>query len=305
MFNVTYDKDSLVRLEDEVGSAVTIQYENEIGHIISINVPREEREKGRGEALLDATEQLAYNYGLKILESDYIVEHSALNALFKKRNFELDEGVPVLAVNLENLLKSKAVKKTLRNQLPDLEFITLEEMFMSQYDVMIEILRRFDIRLDSVDMNNLVQNISGVVFDRDKKLKSLVLCSESGFDLHVDILFGVMKNGPQYVLAALQGMLLNLVRNGGAENYTNLSMIAANKFTETLLVRVLDKDYEIEKRGSSMHARKELTGENGLEISSDAFGDKQYDWHDELEEYPLQGNAGWKIAWQREREQNI
>lgn len=297
----TVDTEELFRVENEDGSSVTVSQEEEEGRILSINFlgdPKEEME------LLFAAESIGEERGVSRFEMDFFSGQGEKESLLHDAGYEIKEGVRVFSVDTGELFASAAFRKALRGRCPGAIFTPLEELFITQWDGLLDTLEHFFVRIGSDLLGTFSQEMSGVVYNDDMVMKAVVLCSERGDSLHIDLLLGTMKKEPQYIMAALQGMLRKLSEIGGEDTFRTLTMVGANSITESLLKRVLDSSYEVRTLGVTKYASKELGESHPFKISNDPDPSKENAWWEELSESPIQGNVSWKMVWMRERSAN-
>ncbi len=300
---LTVDNEDILRIEEDGGAAITISYSDGVGQILSILVPKDDRREGVGSTLLSCAESMLLKKGVKKLEADFMDSIPELGDFFESAGYEVLKGAPVKAVDMRALLASLTVKRAINNDIDDSKFVPLSELFVMQWDELLELLNKFNIKLGNSDMARFSQELSGVVYDNEDQPQAFVLCSKNDEGVHVELLAGVSNGRAKYVISALLGMIKAIVDDGGFKTYPKLSMIAANENINVLISRVLKKGKEAEEKGHLIYAFKDLKEDNllsydyDLEKSEDE--DMEEEWRREVKKIPLQSNICWKMPWYR------
>ena len=297
----TVDSNNLIRLEEDSGAAVTMYQSGSVGIIIAIQVPRSDREEGIGTALLKAAEIEAAKHGIKSLESDFSSKVRGMTELFESRGYEVTKTYPILSMDMAKLISNERVKKILNKNVPGIKFASLEELLMMQWDQLVEILDKFSIRLSSSDLGRFSQSASGVVYDAGGEPKAFVLSSEKEDSFHVDFLAAPGGDG-SFVMAALQGMLLEVIAKGGAQKYPTLTAISANDTIKKLLENLLGAG-NLNQVARVMYASRDLTpiDDDDIDIEEDITEGAEDEVRREVRTVLFQDNIAWKPAWQRGR----
>ena len=300
-FYKTVDNDTYIRIVEECEAAVTLCVNGGEAAILSLSVPRSERREGIGSALLKAAEHEAYSRGVRMLEADFSDEIRGMTPFFEKAGYEVKENAPVWSIDTAELLGSEKVRKMLKTEIPGARFASLEELMMKQWDELLEVLSKFHIRLGGGDMNRFSQNMSGVVCDKTGTEQAIILCSEKDGGVHVDFLVSAQNDGRTFVLAALQGMLMEIYSAGGAKRYPVITALCVNESITKLMDSVLPG--KPEQIAMAMYAKKELTeAEAEEEIEDEPDEDQEDEWRREIAKVPMQQNISWKVSWFRERQ---
>ena len=107
----TVDSNDHVRIEENNGAAVTLNLRGDTARILSIIVPKADRDDGIGSALLSAAESEAYKRGAVRIEADYSAWIEGMSDFFDAMEYKVRENGPVCAIDTKTLLASDSVKK--------------------------------------------------------------------------------------------------------------------------------------------------------------------------------------------------
>ena len=299
-FYKTIDNNGYIRIEEDCGAAITLYLHNGIARILALLVPKADRLKGIGASLLMAAEMEANAQGARIMEADFSDEISGMGRLFGKAGYEVNANVPICAIETKKLLSSDKVIKLLKRKI-HARFEALEELVMMQWDELPAVLERFSIPLSSRDLSRFSRNMSGVVRDGDGTARAVILCSETDRGIHIALLYALKKESNEYVMAALQGMLMAVLSSGGASKYPEITVLCVRENVMKLLKSALPD--EPKKIGMAVYAKKEISSGalKEIEIDEALDGDMFDEWRREIAGIPMQANIGWKVAWYRER----
>lgn len=298
----TVDSDGYIRIEENGGAAVTLYIHEGIADILSLFVPKSDRGEGIGSMLLAAAEQVAYTRGAARIEADYAQEIKGMTELFEGAGYVVRESAPICAADTGEVLASDRVKNTLKKKFPNARFASLEELMMMQWDEFLGILSRFSVRLTVSDMSRFSQSMSGIVYDQEDVAQAFILCTEKEHAVHIDFLGAAGKSNSVYVMAALQGMMMEVFSAGGEKKYPVITALCAQDHIFKLMDSVLPG--KPEQIGMAMYAAKELDENSGAdsELEDDLDEDMIGEWNREIAKVPMQVNIGWKVAWYRERQ---
>ena len=295
----TVAKDDQVRIEEESGAAVTLYFRHDTAVILSIYVPKADRDDGIGSALLSAAESEACKRGVTRIEADFSSEIEGMPEFFEAMDYEVRENGPVCAIDTKELLASESAKKLLKKNLIGTNFTSLEEFGMSQWDDLLEYISKFSLRIGVSDMAAFSKLLSGVTYDKKGELQTMILCSEWGEDVHVEFLVSAKKAGNAYVMAALRGMLMEIYASGGGTRYPRITAYCAHENVSRLMERALSK--KPDEIGLAMYAVKELKEAHVTDIADEPDDDMDDEWRREIARVPLQANIEWKAGWYRDR----
>ena len=298
----TFDRDGFVRLEEDCGAAVTLQLHGDTAAIRSIIVPKEDRDDGVGSALLLAAESEAYKKGAVRIEADYSEAIEGMSDFLDAMEYQVREGGPVCMIDSKELFASVQVKEFLKKKLTGASFSSLEELTMSQWDELLGTMAKFSLRLGASDMGAFSKSMSGVVHDKNGVSQAIILCSEQDRGVHVDFLVSAQKKSTVYVMAALQGMLMEVYASGGAAAYPGgITAFCTHENVSRLMGKALSKKPVM--IGRTMYAVKGLQEDSvpDVEIYPDLDEDIEGEWRREIARVPMQANIEWKAGWYRDR----
>lgn len=297
---LTVNNDGIVRYEEDGGSSVTYQIEGESAYLLSLQVPKGDREEGIGSTMLLCTEQELISRGIKNITVDFSDSLEPFIATLKTTGYEIKETVPIVSIDMKGLISSPTVVKAMESVIKGVSFSAFSELDMDRWDDIITFLQGHNLKLTYVDMTRFSQELSGVTYDEEKKPVGVILCTENEGSIHVDLLVG-QKGGPQYIVAAIQGMLTEALSSGGATKYSSLTMVAANDAIRKLISRVLKNGPKPEKIGKVLYAEKKLyKKDRDYDVEESLDEDLLDEWRRELRKIPIQGNIAFKMPWIRE-----
>ena len=300
-FIKTVDSDGILRIEDENEAAITVKHDGVKARVLSIFVPKGDRHEGAGTDLLNVAEQELIGYGVKTLYADFNDSISGLNELFGGAGYRIKKTAPIIAVNMKGLLSSITVQKALNNNLEDVVFKSFSELSVEQFDGILDFLGRCGVHLTNTDMARFSQEMSGVTYNQNEEPQSFVLCTEEDECIVVELLASQAKSDPKFVIGTMQGMLKNIVKNGGTDKYEKLLMVAANPAVTGLMDKVLKKDSENEVFAHVMYAEKNLVRDLDIEydLEEEIDEDMVEEWRRETKKAPMQSNIYFKMSWMR------
>jgi hypothetical protein len=296
-YRVTVDEVDIFRVEDADGHSVTVGTDHDLGTILSINGSEEDGAR----SLLDATLAVSTERGIKRLEMDYLSDFEGIDKLLDEAGFSKEDGARVYQVSVEKLLSSVPFEKAMRCRCPGTLFFPLKDIFITQLEELEKLFGYFFINLSLKDLQRFSKELSGVAYDNGFVPKAVVLCSETEDTVNVDFLFGVSKKEPQYIMAALQGMMRNLSEPVHSSRIKKLTLIGANEITTTLLMRTLDGSYSPQVMGVTKYAYKDLEDSKDVEYITDLDESKIETWKEEAGKVPAEANAVWKMSWYRNK----
>lgn len=206
-----------------------------------------------------------------------------LDELAEKKGYAPKEGAAVVSVQRTEVLSSSAVKKAMRVGLSDRNCLALGELWSYQYDEVSQFLSRCHIEKEEAWLDEFDGTLSQIVFDKNDRVRAVILCSGISDGILVDLLLGT-ANASEYLMTALQAF----IRAAGGyktEGEDRICMVVSQEMVLKLLRRVLDKKYEIVEIGRA-HFLEEEADTEFLGAMEEA-GAKA----------PLQENISWKIPW--------
>lgn len=302
-FVKTVDNKKILRIGSEGGSAITVSKNTGTGQILSLYVPEGLRRQGVGTALLKAAEAVLDAEGeIRSLEADFPDELADFTAFLKASGFTVNAEVPIVSISVKELLATPAIKKAMAADVEGTDFIALEELFVAQLEEIMDNLRSRDIFLEKSDIMHLLQDISGVVYNKEFAPKAAIFCSEQGEDLNVELLLGSDSADPQYIYAALKGMMKGMTTPEGTVRYRDIVMLALNKNVTGILERLLPERTKPDQRGMACCAVKTIASDLALPELKEAIDEtKAEEWKKETEHILLLNNIRYKLPWGRKR----
>ncbi len=302
-FVKTVDNKKILRIGSEGGSAITVSKNTGTGQILSLYVPEGLRRQGVGTALLKAAEAVLDAEGeIRSLEADFPDELADFTAFLKASGFTVNAEVPIVSISVKELLATPAIKKAMAADVEGTDFIALEELFVAQLEEIMDNLRSRDIFLEKSDIMHLLRDISGVVYNKEFAPKAAIFCSEQGEDLNVELLLGSDSADPQYIYAALKGMMKGMTTPEGTVRYRDIVMLALNKNVTGILERLLPEGTKPDQRGMACCAVKTIASDLALPELKEAIDEtKAEEWKKETEHILLLNNIRYKLPWGRKR----
>ncbi|MCR5097587.1 MAG: hypothetical protein K6B14_01415 [Lachnospiraceae bacterium] len=300
-FFKTVDSENILRLEEEGGAAITIKKNGDKAQILSILVPKGDREEGIGSGLLAAAEQVLAEGGIKTIEADYSYTIKGMSQFFEHSGYTIDRGAPIVSVGMKAVLSSLTVKRALANIIENATFVPISDLMIDQLDALLELLSGFRVNLSNSDIAHFMHEASGVVYDEKNCPQAFILCSEQEDGVLVDLLAAIGGSNPKYIIAAICGMINGIISAGGAKNYEQLYVVACNTRVNELLSRVLKKGNIPDPIGFTAYASKTITGDASYaeDVDEDIDEDLEDEWRREIKKVPLQSNICWKMYWFR------
>ena len=304
-FYLTVDNDNILRIEEEEGAQATAYMRGDKAELISISVPEESRRGGIGGELLDTMQKAAANRGVIQMEVDFEDTLTDLSGLLENRGFTLDNGAPIISINLKKLLDSKRVQKVLESDMSGFRFVSLWELQITQQESINYIFSTPKIPLVLAELSRYQQDMSGVVYDKKGKVVSIILCSERSYDIHVDFLDTAAGSHAAYSLAALYGMINEVIEQGGADRYDSLTFYATQESIRNSIDRLVGDD-GFEEIAKIIFASKDISGmAEHVDMIEDLSGEETESWHDEVAEVPYQDNISFKSIWWRNKKLHV
>ena len=176
-FYKTVDRDDLIRIEDEEGSAVTVLTRGSYALLLSLVVPESDRREGRGTALLEVVAGILSARGIKKLEADYLDDIGGLSGFLRETGFSEGSFSPVLSVDLRTLLSKAVVKRAILSEVDGVEFVSLNDLDPDQWEEFFKSLTRKRLMIGNADIARFFYDASGLVYDARGRLEAFILCS--------------------------------------------------------------------------------------------------------------------------------
>ena len=302
-FYITMDEGGFLRITDENDNAVTLYYSEGVASILSIFVAEDERGEGLGRGLIAAAEVLCAHRGVTLIEADYADIMPEVTSFFAKNGYSICEGSPVISVAMSEIIANEAVKKTLQRSFSGLRFVSLEEILLMQWEEVSSVFLKFSMRLSKDELGRFSQKLSGLVYDKASEAQALILCSTKGSGLHVDFIGTSGGDSQQYAVAALQGVLLEAIAEGGELKYPAITAFCVQDNVEKALANI---GLSTESLLKSVYAKKEISEDDhdmdSFDIDSEPE-DQMNEWIGEINSVSMQSNICWKAAWHRRYEE--
>ncbi len=298
----TSPNETMIRIEEEEGGAVTVLLPEGSGtaRILSLTVPEGEDAGHTAQKLLSEAEKEAFESGAVYMEADFPGYTEEDSEVFRQMGYEIAEGAPLVAVDINRLLTSKCVRRSLQLCTDEAAYFSFGEMDINRTRKVGAFLSFVRIDEEFSDPGFYSMEYSGAVFDGANDVRAVILSTEVADGIRVDLLLGRTNKDANYILSAVKGMVVDLAGGRGSK-LKRIYVIEANKITETLLARVLGKDNIPERLGLAMHAKKSLIDtyeDENVPYRSDEEEDDK--WRQDAARDLFQVNLAWKMAWNRE-----
>ncbi len=259
--------------------------------------------------LLKMAENEACSMGCRKAVCDYYSAFEMFGSFLSDSGYDSSKTKKIIGVNIRDIFASKAVKKSLTIDFPDTDFIPFEELLLYQLEELMELIDKAGIPLSREDVGELDQALSGIAYDKNRKIQAFILVSARSEDIVVECLYGVSKNNPKYIMTALQGFGKEIIRCGMTDMYEKVTMLEYNDTIRPLVLRLLDGKFKLLEIGDVIHAEKLLDSGKDDGKKPEARDDrtaifeakKIYDT--EILRRPYQGNINWKAEWNLNKDQ--
>ncbi len=300
---ITVISDKIIRITDGKGAFLTAGYYGKLGCILSIIVPEERRRNGIGRNLLLAMEKILLHKGVKRINVDFADVIDGAKELFRRAGYGSFLVADLLSVPVGVVMYSPNIKKTIDRGFGDSRCVPLALLSIQEIEKVFEMLEEVGFVASAYDMAHYNGKISTVVYDSKNKPVSVLLCSDNGRDLHVNLLVSTAQDNPSYVLMSMVGMVEALKRCGGENSYNRITAAAYNDKVDDLIIHLLSDTATLKVEGKCISMSKKLTGSN------DDYKDYEYQemkddyqekiWEREVAKVPFQKNLSIKARWQR------
>jgi hypothetical protein len=298
-FFITIDEDKYLRITDESENAITLYLNEGMAGILSVFVDEDERGEGCGTGLLHAAETICASRGIRLIEADYTDVLPEVTDFFKKNGYKAEPGYPILSISMKDIIENEAIKKMLQRNLRGLRFASLEELFLMQWEEVSALFTKFSVRLTKNELGRFSQNLSGLVYDEGSEAQAIILCSLRESGLHIDFIGSSQGENREYAIAALQGVLLEAIADGGEAKYPHVTAFCVQGNIEKALANI---GIKTDVLGKSVYVRKEISSKDydpeSIDIEEDP-DDQMLEWIREVKNVPMQSNICWKAAWHR------
>ncbi len=255
------------------------------------------------EDLLKLAENQALALGCRKISCDYFSAFRRFNSFLEGNGYETETGKNIIGVNIRDIFASKAVQKSLVIDFPDTDFIPFGELMLYQLEELKELMDKAGIPLTREGLGELDEGLSGIAYDKNRKIRAFILVSAKAEDILIECIYGVSKYNPKYIMTALMGFGKEMIRCGAVQMYEKIMMLEFNDTVRPLVQRLLDGKYEILSPGKILHSAKKLSDmpvlESGLEVREDRISvyEARQLYDREILKRPFQGNINWKADW--------
>ncbi len=288
----TLFSDGTVLISDPEGKEILMKYYGDTARILHIDLQKE---------LLGAAMKDAYDHGMTAVTYDYFDQLTARTTFFENEGFEIAKSKTVMSVDCQELFSSKGVIKSMGIPFPGVEWLPFRDMLPFRFEEMEDIFRENNIPLTALELKRFDEDLSGMILDEHRAPQALLLVSSQGVELVVEFIFGIVKNKPMYIMAALRGFAREIMSLDILDVYKKISMIEINDSVRPLITRLLDKKYSVVDEGQVLNARKAIAPEQTDSFILLESNEKQ----GSLEQkrlLPYQDNINWKMQWMVEND---
>ncbi|MCR5453054.1 MAG: GNAT family N-acetyltransferase [Lachnospiraceae bacterium] len=294
-FEINRIRENEIRISDGSGASATVGVTEDVIKILSFYVPEDNRKNGIGRSMLEEVENIALSKNAKRIECDYRDDLEAFSALIKNSGYEISEGKNMVSVNTEDLINSTGVIKSLRVKLPGIETTSFSEMMPYQIDEVGEFLNNIHINMDENRLNSFDERLSCVVYNKDYKIRAVLLTTILDGVILVDLLVGFSKKNPEHVLAVCQEFVRGLIEDNVVSSCPKIVVMAIREEVTALFKRLLDKEYQLYLEAKVNHAVKILEPGEDNEINYTVG--EYIPWQEDISDIPYQSNISEKQLW--------
>lgn len=251
--------------------------------------------------LFEAAGSVAASLGYEEISFFFLVMDSKLMEIAGLLGYEIQDSYSIIGVNLKELFLSKAVKKSLGMKFEGISYYPLRDLMMYQLSELADFWEEENIPLKAADIGRFDEDLSGIAYDENMKIRSVILVCASGEDILIECLYGLGKNDPKYIMAAVQGFAEELIGIDLVDVYRQIVMIEANRTISPLLRRLLDKQYGLSDLGKVCAARKHISGDSKASVLEDGAMlsiSRKEEIEEKLSKRKYQNNINWKMTWE-------
>ncbi len=247
--------------------------------------------------LVLAAEQIAFQAGKTMLCCDFPSDEESTEKVLSECGFTMSQGKDIISVKASELFYSKGVQKSMQVDFPKLEFYPFRDLLLYQVEQLQHYLSKNHVILSQREITEFDNDLSGVVYNESLMPQAVILVSEYGKEIMIEFLFGIVKDKPLNVMAALQGFATEFMNHRFLEIYDTIAMLKVKETIVPLLKRLLDKEYDLKKEGYTLEAKKALSADS---VSSDVSITEDNTAANisvmkEIVHY--QHNINWKLQW--------
>ncbi len=302
---VSCRQDGILRLDAEGGASCSLYLpKSKCARILSIQVPPALRRQGVGGDLLQAVMQETGRLGYQLLECDYLSTEEGLDAFLKKNGFSVASSDQLLTVDLQPMLASAKIQKTLGQKEIGIRVDPVNVLMHFEVRDVVKLYARLAV-LELPDDLSVLENfdldLSFAAYDEDDRLQAMLLVSRYGEEIFVQILFGISNRQPQFVYAVCRKLLQELSSKEQYRNCRKLSMITANPSVKPLLAHFLEqKDlYQETQVCHAEHALEKDAGSSAGPLEERLLEDAFFELRKEQWGCLYQSNINVKSVWRQ------
>lgn len=261
---VTSADDSMIRIAGEHGETCTVGISKDSARILRLYVPEELRNMGIGKALLEGAAIQTSALGKKSLICD-TPDNDMMRGFFSSAGYDIKKGRPVISVNVFEVINSIGVQKSLAMEFEDIETEYLVNLMDFEMADVINLLTKLGYPITNDDLVRYELSLSSVAYDEQLRPQAVLLASKDGEEIHVDLMLGLSRSRPQFILAVCQSFIRAVGQRLLIEELTEISMYTVNNSVMQLLKRLLDKKAKVRTLFGTISAVKEIEpGGEGL-----------------------------------------
>ena len=248
-------------------------------------------------------EKKAKDSGKEKVICEYASKYWEYKLFLEERGYSFLDTMPVLTANLWELFDSKGVKKSIEIDFPGTEYIPLRNLMLYQMEEIAELFKTASIPLTKDDLVRFDDDLSGIVYDQNLKIVSVILSSVQGNEIVIECLYGTKKDDPRYIMAALQGFAKEIIDCDILEVYENVAVLEVNSTVGALIKRLLDGRYEVKSPAVVVRAEKKFNDSAYDDLPEVIVSDRLKTFElkkmleEKLEYRSYQNNINWKTDW--------
>ncbi len=292
-YKVTNIKEETIAVYDEKNSAVAVSLGGDTARILYLD---------RDKVLLKIAEKEAVKASKLIMEYDFNGSDTQTKDFLKENGYKTESTGNIYALDIKELFATGALEKAAGFSKDGLTWIPFRDLMAYQALELTDVLRSMNIMIEPEELLRFNSDLSGVVYDDNGRITAFDLVSETGRDLLIECLTAVGNKKDGQPQEALSGMAKEAVDCGIQESFERILMLYVDDKNMTLAEKVLGGSCDIKVVGSTVKARKLLTGKTAIEETPRAEMD--YDAETLVEGIiaaktalvPLQDNINWKLG---------
>lgn len=295
---ITARDKNLIRLEGD-GVSATVRIGHKDATLLYLGIP-DTLDENVGKEVLSAIEAAAAASGSQSLMYDF-PEDDGISGIFKNGGFEFSQSGEVLSFDSEELLNSEAVKKAMGMNLPAVKSTVFDNLLAFQQEDVVALLKKSAFPIENDDFMRYDPMLSIVSYDDTYQPRAVILTKDWDEGYMVELLLGFSKSKPQYTFCVCQEFARMLGEMAKRGTPGRIFVYSCTAMVKALILRFLDKKYELKKEYPVIHAVKAL-GPSDMEIPENITEDDPEElWHDEADEIMGRRNISEKSVWYSKR----